>query len=311
MVRTSLKSNIVVTGGAGFIGSHVTKKLCNAGYRVTVIDDLSFGYFRHVDPRARFIKGSIGDWKCLLSALNGASAVIHLAASSIISLSYEQPIEYYKNNVTAGIMLLEAMRKNGVKKIIYSSTAAVYGEPKRIPIKETDPLNPKTIYGSSKLAFEHALLSYYHSFGIESVSLRYFNAYGERDDQKPATRAVPIWIRALIHNEQIPLYWRGKQFRDYVYAGDIAQAHIDVLPLKGLHTFNIGSGKGVLMKDMISVLEKIIGKAAKIAYCGNRPGDPEKLVADISQIKKTVGWRPMISLEAGLARTYEYYASVS
>ena len=298
---------IFVSGGAGFIGSHVTELFCNEGHEVIVFDNLSFGYREFVDKRAKFINGSLADKALLEKNLAGVDAVIHLAASSIISRSFRNPIEYIQNNVLYAANLLEAMRKNGVKKIINSSSASVYGEPVRVPIKESDLKRPVTIYGSTKLAFEEILGSYYYSFGIESVSLRYFNAYGPRDAQQPATRAVPIWFKAILQNQGIPLYWEGKQLRDYVYAGDIAQAHLDVLNLKGLHIYNIGSGKGILMKDLLKQIENAAGKKANVVQKGKREGDPMKLLADTSLIKKEVGWVPKVRLEDGLQKTYEYY----
>lgn len=301
---------ILVTGGAGFIGSHTVEHLCNEGMRVVVVDDLSTGYKKFVDKRAIFAKGSIGDIEFMERHLKGADLVIHLAASSVVKFSFERPVEYFENNVFNGVKLLEAMRKAGVKKIINSSTAAVYGEPRSVPIIENAPLNPISAYGASKVAFEKVLIAYYHSFGIESVSLRYFNAYGPRDEQQPASRAVPIWIKAALSGKPLPLYWQGSQVRDYVYVSDIAQAHLDVMNLSGIHFYNIGSGKGVVMKDIIKSLEKIVGKKLKTVNKGKRRGDPQKLFADISKIKKEVGWEPKVSLKDGLAKTFEYYSLV-
>lgn len=299
--------NILVTGGAGFIGSNVTELLCDIGHEVTVIDDLSFGYKKFVDKRAQFVEGSLQDENLLKKILKGKHAVIHLAASSIIKFSFDNPLGYIENNINNGVKLLEAMRANNVNKIIFSSSASVYGEPKHIPIKEEDSKEPLTIYGSSKLAFEQILCSYYYSFGINSVSLRYFNAYGPRDEQKPATRAVPIWIKAVLEQQAIPLFWNGRQKRDYVYVKDIAQAHVDVLGLEGLHYFNIGSGSGVIMLDIIKTLERVSNTKIKIKNLGKRSGDPKQLIADISKIKKTVNWEPKVSLEKGLEKTFRYY----
>ncbi len=298
---------ILVTGGAGFIGSHVVEILCNVGYDVTVIDDLSFGYKSFVDYRAKFIRGSIGDKKIIEKALVGVDVVMHLAASSIIKFSYDAPGVYYQNNVMNGIVMLEAMRKNKIKKIIFSSSAAVYGNTTISPIPEDAPRLPLNIYGSSKLAFEEALFAYYHSFGIESVSLRYFNAYGPRDEQRPATRAVPVWIQRILKNKPIPLFWKGEQLRDYVYVGDIARAHFAVMNLDGCRQYNIGSGSGVWMKDIIKKLEKISSKKIKVENKGERRGDPAKLIADTSRIKKEANWKPEVGLEEGLRLTYAYY----
>lgn len=310
MERLTIRKKILVTGGAGFIGSHVTELLCDKGFDVIVLDDLSYGFRHFVDKRARFVEGSLENRELLEDVLEGVSAVMHLAASSIISFSYQRPLEYFQNNVMNGIVLLEAMRKKGVKKIVNSSTAAVYGEQKEIPIKEEALANPLNPYGGSKLAFEGILRSYFHSFGIESVSLRYFNAFGPRDEQNPATRAVPIWIKALLEEREIPLYWNGEQFRDYVFVTDIAFAHFQVLSMPGIHVYNIGCGKGVLMKDILSMLEIVSQQKVRVKNMGERKGDPQRLIADISKIRKEIGWRPRTSLQDGLKKTYEYYASV-
>jgi len=300
---------VVITGGAGFIGSHVTKFFCDQGYHVIVIDDLSFGFKKFIDPRAEFIRGSIGNKALIEKVLHGAEAVIHLSASSIIKFSLEDPIGYFKNNLMNGLVLLEAMKKNNVSKIIYASTAAVYGEPRRIPIKEDDPKNPITPYGSSKLAFEKALQSYYYAFGIHSTSLRFFNAYGPNDEQYPATRAVPIWIKAALTNKPLLLYWHGQQKRDYIFVEDIAQAFWQVLKLKGCRFYNLGNGQGVWMRDVVKCLEEIIGRKLEIKNIGERSGDPKFLVADIGKIKKEVGWFPLVDLKTGLKKTLNYYSA--
>lgn len=298
---------IVVTGGAGFIGSHVTQLLCDNGYDVRVIDDLSFGYKSFVDKRAKLYTFSLADISKYERVLDGVSVVMHLAASSIISTSFEHPLAYFENNVTNSVKLLESMRRKNVKKIIFSSSSSVYGQPKRTPIRESDPTHPLTIYGSSKLAFETILESYWHAFGIESVSLRYYNAYGPHDDQKPRTRAIPMWIEAILKGEQIPWYWQGRQRRDYVYVTDIARAHMAVMNCAGYNIFNVGSGKGILMKDVLRTLEKIAGKKFETKDLGERKGDPMKSYAHILKIKQAVGWEPKMTLEEGLRETFAYY----
>lgn len=301
------KRKIVITGGAGFIGSHVTKLFCDEGYETAVVDDLSFGYEKFVDPRAQFVKGRIQDSRLMERVLEGASGVIHLAATSIIKLSIENPLECFENNLIGGIKLLEAMRRRGVGKLVFSSTAAVYGDPKRTPVKEDDEKHPKSPYGASKLAFEEALRAYHQSYGIESVSLRYFNAYGPRDEQVPTTRAVAVWTRALLSEKPVPLYWEGKQVRDYVFVEDVAQAHLEALKLPGLHFINLGSGKGIVMKDLLRLLERLTRKKAKVKDMGERLGDPQELVADIGRAKDLLGWEPETPLEEGLKRTIRYY----
>lgn len=301
-----MNKKIVVTGGAGFIGSHVVKLFCDNGFDVYVVDDLSFGFEKFVDKRAKFFKGKIQNGKLMDKILPGTFAVIHLAAFSIIKFSYKNPLSYFENNVTSGIKLLESMRKNKVKKIIFSSSASIYKESEN-PVTEDGEKSPKSPYGVSKLIFEEVLKTYYSNFGIESVSLRYFNAYGPNDEQIPHTRAVSVWIRALLSGRTVPLYWMGKQRRDYIYVEDIAMAHLKAMDLSGLHFINIGSGNGVLMIDLLKLLEKLTGRAAKVEDRGERLGDPQVLVADISKAKKILSWIPQISLEQGLKQTIDYY----
>lgn len=302
-----MKKRVLVTGGAGFIGSHVTNLLCDLGYTVKVIDDLRFGYRSFVDPRATFIKASIGNKKALYKALSGVDVVMHLAASSIIKDSYAHPDEYFYNNVTNGIALLEAMRARKVKSVVFSSTSSVYGEQDRVPIPETATPNPIHPYATSKLAFEQALRAYYHAFGIESTTLRYYNVYGPRDDQRPRTRAIPMWIIASIKGKPVPWYWQGKQIRDYIYVKDVARAHVEVMGQKGLRCYNIGSGKGIRMNNVLAALEQIVGRKLSTVDLGERKGDTHVSFADISKIQKEVGWEPSYALKDGLQETLAYY----
>jgi len=298
---------ILVTGGAGFIGSNVARLLCDSGHAVTVLDDLSFGYRELVDPRCRFLCGDLGDEDQLLEAMEGVDAVMHLAASSIIAPSFADPMEYVRNNVLNGVRLLEAMRRARVRHIVFSSSASVYGEPQRIPVLEDDPKRPLHIYGASKLAFEDLLQGYHHAFGINSVSLRYFNAYGPGDLQEPVTRAVPRWIRAALTDEPIVLYWQGRQYRDYVFVDDVARAHLRVLGREGLHAYNIGTGGGILMRDVLGALEEVLERPLPLVGGEERAGDPMRLVADISRIRREVGWQPETELREGLLRTVRFY----
>jgi UDP-glucose 4-epimerase len=243
----------------------------------------------------------------LTEAVAGHDAVIHLAATSIIQETIDDPAATFRNNVTNGINLLEALRKTGVRKIINSSTAAVYGEPQNIPIRETDPKHPLTPYGASKGAFELALEAYHATYGIHAISLRYFNAYGPRDEQRPRTRAVPKWIEAVLQNKPVDVFWQGRQYRDYVYVGDIAEAHLRVLNLDGCHTFNVGSAHGVYMLDVLQILGRTTEIAPTVRDLGERVGDPARLVADTTRLHQAVGWHPEMPLEVGLKKSVEYY----
>ncbi len=298
----------LVTGGAGFIGSNLVRYLCDQGYKVDVIDDFSSSGRKVIDKRANLTKGSITNVKLLEKLLKNKDVVFHLAATGIIKLSLENPPIYFENNLMNGIKILNAMRKQGVKKIIYSSSSGIYGEPKKIPIKEDDIKEPVNPYGAAKYSFEHVLSSYYHSFGIVSISLRYYNVYGPGDEQRPLTRAVPKWIKAALKNKPLTMYWGGQQKKDYIFIEDVVRANLLAAEKgKGCSFYNVGSGQGHKMSEIAKVLELVFGKKLAIKQMGARPGDPNVLIADISKIKRELGWEPKVDLKTGLRRTIEYY----
>ena len=298
----------LVTGGAGFIGSNLVKALCDLDHRVVVLDDLSTGHRALVDNRCKFYKGSMANAKLLDKILPGLDVVFHLAATATITYSVKKPQVYFINNFMGGLALLEAMRRNRVKKIIYSSSGAGYGEPAESYVKESSPTNPINPYGASKLVFEQALSAYCHSFGIESASLRYFNVYGPRDEQKSSTRAISGWIRAALKRQPLILYWGGRQVRDYVYVEDVARANIlAAQKCRGFKVYNVGAGQGIVMKDIVKKLEAIMGLKLKIKDLGPRPGDPEAVIADISRINKELGWQPKVEFDVGLKNMVDYY----
>lgn len=300
--------NVLVTGGAGFIGSNLTKLLCDKGHKVTVLDDFSSSGRKSTDSRADLVNGSVGNFNLVSKLVKGKDVVFHLAATGIIKLSLENPPLYFENNVMNGVVLLEAMRKNGVKKMVYSSSSGVYGEPKRVPIKESDPKEPINPYGAAKLAFEDVLSAYSSSFGIHSVCLRYYNVYGPGDEQHPVTRAVPSWIQAGLKDEPLNIYWGGKQKKDYIFVGDVARANLmSASKCDGFRVYNVGSGEGIFMNDLALRLEKVFGKKLIMKQAGDRSGDPDILIADITKIKKELGWEPRVGLEEGLGKTIDYY----
>ncbi|MBU2575470.1 NAD-dependent epimerase/dehydratase family protein [Patescibacteria group bacterium] len=299
---------VLVTGGAGFIGSNLVTYLCDQGHQVSVIDNLSFGFKDLIDKRAKFYKGSISDNGLLEKILPHMDVVFHLASIATISLSMTKPYIYFDNNFMEGIALLEAMKKTGVKKIVYSSSASSYGNLQKDFFTEEDSPQPTNPYGASKSCFEPALSAYHHSFGIDAIALRYFNVYGPADDQADTPRAVPIWIKAALKGEPLILYWQGKQRRDYVFVEDIARANLLAAEKgKGFRVYNVGCGNGIWMTDIIEELEKLFGRKLSIKDAGERAGDSPHVVADISRIKKELGWEPKVGLKDGLQRTINYY----
>lgn len=299
--------NVLVTGGAGFIGSHVVKLLLGGGHKVTVLDNFTTSAKNSLDPKANLIIGDIADPKKAQAALKDIDAVIHMAGLIIVPESVEDPIKYCQNNVIGTVSFLESMRKANVKKIIFSSSACVYGKPEKLPIKEDAPVHPDNPYGASKASIETYLQTYNAVFDFDSIILRYFNPYGPGEHHNPETHAVPNFIKAALSKEPIPLYWKGEQIRDFIYIEDLAQAHIDVLNLKGHQIFNVGTQTSVKVKDVIDEIFKIVGYKVAIDDLGKRPGDVAANYASSEKLQKAVGWRAKVSLSEGLQRTVGYY----
>src|SRR4030042_2246663 len=301
--------NILVTGGAGFIGSHITKLLLDANHKVVILDNLCHGYRENIDKRSKFVNGDIKDPQKTKYALKGVDWVIHCAGLIVVPESVKDPIKYCDNNVIGTISLLESMKDVGCKKIIFSSSACVYGTPDKLPIKEDAPIKPDNPYGATKASIEAFLQSFHQNFGFDVIILRYFNPYGPGRMYPPITHAIPNFIKATLAKKPIPLYWQGEQVRDFIYIEDLARAHIDVLGLSGFNIFNIGTEKGIKVKDIVDEIFKIVGYKVPIAVLGERSGDVPANYASSAKLTKAVGWNTKVSLTEGLRRTINYYKS--
>jgi UDP-glucose 4-epimerase len=303
---------VFVTGGAGFIGSHVARALLAAGHAVTVFDNLSTGRRDRVPQGAAFLRGDLKQEARLAEALAGHDAVVHLAALVPVPTSVERPVDFAENNVVNTVKLLEAMRRAGVNRLVFSSSATVYGEPKRLPLREDDPIaaqsNP---YGATKVAAEGFIAVYHRLYGLNAVILRYFNPYGPDELCEPETHVVPNIIRAALADRPIPIFWKGEQVRDYIYVEDLARAHSAVLGLDGLNYFNVGSEKGVKVKDVLQIVTDIIGQPLRVEDKGERRGDVPALYASSERLKQATEWRPQVGLEEGLRRTVAYYRGLA
>ncbi len=301
--------NILVTGGAGYIGSHIVKLLLEKKYNVFVFDNLSKGH-RHLVLGGKFIEGDLKKREQISDAIkeNQIEAVCHLAADSLVSESMENPGKYYYNNLINGINLLEEMVLNNVKSIVFSSTAAVYGEPNEIPITESHPLLPKNPYGESKLFFEKILDNYRQRYGINYISLRYFNAAGADFSAKigelhnPETHLIPIILTKILKKETIPIFGNdydtsdGTCVRDYIHVNDLSDAHILAIEYlkkeKQSQIYNLGSEKGYSVKEVIKTAEDLLKIKIQAEVKPKRKGDPAVLVASSKNIKKELGWKP-------------------
>ncbi len=299
---------ILVTGGAGFIGSHVTKQLVEKGYDVVVYDNLSRGFRKLVEPRATFIKGSIAEKRKLVEALKGVDAVIHMAAFIVVPESVQKPDLYWENNVIGTKILLEAMSEANVKKIIFSSSATVYGDPDKLPLTEDSPVkkasNP---YGQTKIEMEKLIRKAYEKNRMSAIILRYFNPYGPSELHEPETHVVPNFIEAVLDHKPIPLYWKGEQIRDFIYVEDLASAHIAPIDLEGFHIFNVGTGKGTKVIDIVKKIFESAGYEVPIADLGERAGDVPTNYTATRKIEKELGWVAETSLRRGLEKTIQFF----
>ena len=300
--------NILVTGGAGYIGSVVVEELVRDGHEVTVYDNLSKGHRDSVPAGIDFVEAELLDSTTLCTTLRRRQieAVIHMAADSLVGESVEKPDKYYRNNVIAGLVMLEAMRKSAVTRLVFSSTAAVYGEPQKQPIEETDPTGPTNTYGETKLAFERALHCYHRAYDFNYVALRYFNAAGATERcgeyHDPETHLIPIVLQvAAGKREHVEIFGDdyptpdGSCVRDYIHVVDLARAHIlalDVLDHKSA-TYNLGcGGNGYSVREVIRIAREVTGKDIPVKVGPRRPGDPAVLIASSQVIKKDLGWSP-------------------
>ena len=299
---------VLVTGAAGYIGSIVTEQLVEQGYQVLALDNLQHGHAAGVHPQARFVQGDLldGDWLKQLLMAEPVDAVVHLAAEALIDESLRDPGRFFRANVYGGLNLLEAMVAAGVKRMVFSSTAAVYGEPRSVPITEDAPQQPVNSYGESKLAFERMMEWYRKAHGLRHISLRYFNACGATERfgeyHMPETHLIPILFEvATGQREAIRLYGTdydtpdGTCIRDYIHVVDIAQAH--VLALKnidqvGARTYNMGNGTGYSNCQVVETVRRVTGHPIPVVPAERRPGDPARLVASSDRIRQELGWEP-------------------
>ncbi|MEW5766926.1 MAG: UDP-glucose 4-epimerase GalE [bacterium] len=317
---------ILVVGGAGYIGSQVVKQLNEHGLMTITYDSLKKGH-REAVLAGEFILGDIRDTSRLSKVFkeNQIEAVMHFAADSLVGESMENPLAYFENNVAGTTNLLKTMISFGIKKFIFSSTAAVYGEPKQIPIRETDPTMPTNPYGESKLMIEHILARCDEAYGLKYISLRYFNAAGADESGRigeahhPETHLIPLILQAALgQREAIKIFGTdyptpdGTCIRDYIHVVDLAEAHI--LALKSLingktsTVYNLGNENGYSVREVIEVAEKVTGQKIPAIEAGRRPGDPAVLVASATKAIQELGWRPgLADLETIIATAWQWH----
>lgn len=299
---------VLVTGGAGFIGSHVNKLLLDQGHSVTVVDDLSKGHQELMDPRASFHQISLSNLAELEKILPGHEVVIHMASFIEVGESVKNPVQFSENNILGTVKLLEAMKNSGVKKIIFSSSACVYGKPSKLPITEEDPLGEQeNPYGITKVTMEDFCKLYHHLYQFDVTLLRYFNPFGPGELHTPETHAIPNFVKSALSRQPIPLYWKGEQIRDFIYIEDLAEAHVLALPLTGLHIYNIGTETGAKVIEVVKKIFEIVGYEVPIEDKGERKGDVPALVASSQKIQQELGWKAKVNLDEGLRKTIDFF----
>ena len=296
---------ILVVGGAGYIGSICAEVLLDQGHEVAILDNLSEGHRRALDPRAEFVEGDLADRETTAATLARLrpDAVMHFAANALVGESMENPSKYFRNNVAAGLNLLDAMIAAGVKRLVFSSTCATFGPPERVPIDEETPQRPINPYGESKLAFEKILKWYDTIHGLRFVSLRYFNAAGASEkfgeDHRHETHLIPNVLKvALGQREHVEIFGTdyetpdGTCIRDYIHIIDLAAAHILALARPTSAFYNLGTGGGSSVREVIESCRRITGHPIPVVEKPRRPGDPPRLIASSKKIKRQLGWRP-------------------
>jgi UDP-glucose 4-epimerase len=314
---------MLVTGGAGYIGSVVAAQLVAAGHEVTVLDDLSTGYADAVPTGATFVRGTLRD--CAAEVLaDDAEAVLHFAANSLVGESVANPAKYWSNNLGGTVALLEAMREIGVRTMVFSSTAAVYGEPERTPITETDPTRPTSPYGASKLAVDTTLTEFARLYGFGVVSLRYFNVAGAQqaadgtwlgERHNPETHLIPTILASVAAGRRVEIFGDdyptpdGTCVRDYIHVADLADAHLRALAAcrPGQHRiYNLGNGAGFSVREVVDVCSEVTGTAIGADVTARRPGDPAVLVASSARIQAELGWHAARDLRAMAADAWHF-----
>ncbi|KIP21648.1 UDP-glucose 4-epimerase [Anoxybacillus ayderensis] len=317
---------ILICGGAGYIGSHAVYRFIEKGEQVVVVDNLQTGHRKAVHPDALFYEGDIRDRHFLSDIFkkHEIDTVIHFAAHSLVGESVKKPLAYYNNNVYGTEVLLHVMNEHGVKQIVFSSTAAVYGEPKQIPIQETDETNPESPYGETKLAMEKMMKWANVAYGIRYISLRYFNvagAYGTMlgEDHRPETHVIPLILQVpLGKREEFHIFgddydtYDGTCIRDYIHVLDLVDAHMLAVEKlrKGSESniYNLGNGNGFSVKEVVEAARRVTGHPIPAKMMPRRLGDPARLVASSEKAKRELGWKPMYTtIEEIIASAWEWH----
>ena len=293
----------LVTGGAGFIGSNLVKLLLEEGHTVSVLDNLLTGHRVNLAPfpSVKFIEGDIRDDDALAAAISGADAVFHLAASVGNKRSIDLPLDDADVNMLGTLRVLEAVRTRGIRRLVFSSSAGVFGELRTLPIREDHPLEPDSPYGASKLGAEKACLAYGRLYGFDVACLRYFNVFGINQRFDAYGNVIPIFAHRMIRGEPVTIFGDGEQTRDFVNVRDVARANLGAAMARGVSgAFNIASGSAITINRLVGLMQSVSGLNANVVCAAPRPGDVRHSLADLTAARAAFGFDPGTDLEAGL-----------
>jgi UDP-glucose 4-epimerase len=309
--------NILVTGGAGFIGSHLAEALVRQGHRVRVLDDFTSGRTENLRPvrgDVQVQEGDCADPRAAARAVKGVEVVYHEAALPSVARSVAEPLESHRANATGTLTLLEEARRAGVRRFLYAGSSSVYGDTPGLPKRETMETRPLSPYGVGKLIGEHYLRIYAHLHGMETLTLRYFNVFGPRQDaSSPYSGVISLFITALLGGKVPVIYGDGKQSRDFTYVDNVVDANLRALTARGLRgqSVNVATGRRVTLLQLLRGVARETGRPAKARHVAPRPGDIRHSVADFAQARKLLGYRVICGFEDGLGKTVEWYRATS
>ncbi|MEC8336936.1 MAG: SDR family oxidoreductase [Planctomycetota bacterium] len=311
MMRTFL-----VTGGAGFIGSHIATALVERGDQVRVLDNLSTGHLdnlAHLADRVEFIEGDLVDGEKIARAVQGVDCIFHQAALASVPRSVEAPLDTNAACVTGTVTLLDAARRAGVRRLVYAASSSLYGDKPTSSKRETDLPDPISPYGAAKLAAEYYCHAFTATYGFETVALRYFNVFGPRQDPgSPYSAVIPLFITAILENRQPVIFGNGLQSRDFTYIANVVHGNLLAADAEGVagRSFNVAAGRSVTLLEMLAMLNKYLGTDVEPEFADPRPGDILESLADISAARAAMNYEPQVGFEEGISRSIDYYRSL-
>ena len=307
----------LVTGGAGFIGSHIAEALAARGDKVRVFDNLSTGFLSNLDSirdRVQFIEGDLVDAEAVRSAVQGVDCIFHQAALASVPRSVERPLDTNAACVTGTLTLLDAARRAGVRRVVYAGSSSAYGDQPNSSKRETDLPAPISPYGAAKLAAEYYCRAFSAAFGIETVTIRYFNVFGPRQDpNSPYSAVIPLFITAILAGRQPVIYGDGQQSRDFTYVGNVAHANLlaaDAPDVSG-RVLNVANGRSITLLEMLAALNRLLGTDIRPIHAPPRAGDIRESMADITLARQFLGYETQVGFEEGLRRSIDYYRAVA